>query len=364
MTTILLAGGGTGGHLMPALAIAAEVGKLQPTWRFVFAGAERGIEAEVLPQRGVPHRLLPLEPLYRRQWWRNARWLMLAPKLVRAVNALLVEEHPAAVIGTGGYVSGPVVWRAARRGIPTGILELDVHPGLATRMLASRVTEIWTATPETVAALPSRARGRALALGAPIVAPDPHRRASALQRFGLDPATPVLVVTGGSQGSRAINRLIADWVVSGGARDVQLIWATGPRTYAEFAALHDSPRVIVTPFLEPMADAWAVADLCVARAGMMTIAELCAWGIASVLIPLPTAAADHQTHNASALATTGAAVVLPEAGLTAAALGAALSELLRDTPQRERLGAAAAARGRPDAAASIARRVVELAREA
>ena len=362
MTTILLAGGGTGGHLMPALAIAAEVGKLQPTWRFVFAGAQRGIEAEVLPQRGVPHRLLPLEPLYRRQWWRNARWLTLAPKLIGAVNSLLDDELPAAVIGTGGYVSGPVVWQATRRGIPTGILELDVQPGLATRFLAGRVTEIWTATPEAVAALPSRARGRASVMGAPIVVPDPSRRASALQQFGLDSARPVLVVTGGSQGSLAINRLIADWLKAGKTADVQVIWATGPRTFPEFAPLHDPPRVIVTPFLDPMADAWSVADLCVARAGMMTIAELCAWGIPSVLIPLPSAAADHQSHNARALAESGAAVVCPEAGLSATTLGATLGALLHDTPQRQRMAAAAGARGRPDAAASIARRVVELAR--
>lgn len=361
MTTILLAGGGTGGHLMPALAIAAEVQKLQPEWRFVFAGAERGIEAEVLPQRGVAHRLLPLEPLYRRQWWRNARWLTLAPTLIRSVNQLLDDELPAAVIGTGGYVSGPVVWQASRRKIPTGILELDVHPGLATRFLARRATQIWTATPEGLAALPLSAQRRATVTGAPIIAPDPLRRTTACQRFALDPSKPALVVTGGSQGSLALNRLIATWIESGGAAGVQLIWATGPRTYAEFAPLHDPPRVAVTPFLDPMADAWAVADLCVARAGMMTIAELCAWGIPSVLIPLPTAAADHQTRNARALTASGAAVILPEAGLSSAILGTALSELLHDTARRVQMAAAAKARGRPDAAASIARRVVELA---
>ena len=361
MTTILLAGGGTGGHLMPALAIAAAIGREHPGWRFVFAGAARGIEAQVLPQRGVPYRLLPLEPLYRRQWWRNAKWLTLAPRLLRDIDRMLDDERPAAVVGTGGYVCGPVVWRAARRGIPTGILELDVHPGLATRCLANRVNQIWTATPEAVVALPAPARGRATVTGAPIIEPDVGRRPSALTRFGFDPSRPVLVVTGGSQGSLAINRLIMAWLTAGGGQGVQVILATGRSMYAEFAPLHDPPRVTVTPFLDPMADAWAVADLCVGRAGMMTIAELCAWGIASVLIPLPSAAADHKTHNARALAASGAAVMLSQSGLTPATLGAALDGLMQDAAGRQRMAAAALARGRPDAAAVIARLVVRLA---
>ena len=360
MTTILLAGGGTGGHLMPALAIAAEVGRQQPEWRFVFAGAARGIEAQVLPHRGVPHRLLPLEPLHRTHWWRNAQWLWLAPRLVSAVHRMLDDEQPAAVIGTGGYVSGPVVWLAARRGIPTGILELDVHPGVATRFLANRVMEIWTATPEAVSALSPSSQSRAIVTGAPIVVPDQARRVGARERFGLDASGPVLVVTGGSQGSLALNRLIAAWLASGSARGVQVIWATGQGSHAEFAPFHDPPRVTVTPFLDPMADASAVADLCVARAGMMTIAELCAWGIPSVLIPLPSAAADHQTHNARALAASGACVMLPQGSLTAAVLGNTLERLLTDGAERQRMAAAALSRGRPDAAAVIARQVVRL----
>ena len=361
MTTILLAGGGTGGHLMPALAVAEATRQLHPDWRFVFAGAVRGIEATVLPQRGVPHHLLPLEPLYRRQWWKNIRWPLLLPRLVRRIDGMLALERPAGVIGTGGYVSGPVLWRAARRGIPTGILELDVRPGLATRMLMKRAGEIWLAAPETLAALPAAVRDRAIITGAPIVAPDPGRRAAALARFGFTVDRPVLVITGGSQGSLAINRLVATWLRGGGARSVQVIWTTGRAMQAEFAPLHDPPRVHVVPFLDPMADAWSVADLCVARSGMMTLAELCAWGIPSLLIPLPTAAADHQTYNAQALARAGAAVVLAQSGLDAARLGDALRELLADAPRRAAMAAAARARGKPGAAALIAERVARLA---
>ena len=117
MTTILMAGGGTGGHLFPAIAIANAVKAAHPDWQVAFAGATRGIEANVLPARGLPHRLFPFEPLHRARWWRNARWPFLGVKLIREIDRWLQELQPDAVIGTGGYVSAPVVWRAAARGI-------------------------------------------------------------------------------------------------------------------------------------------------------------------------------------------------------------------------------------------------------
>ncbi len=356
MTTVLFAGGGTGGHLMPALAIAHQLASRHPDWRMVFAGAERGIEATVLPERGVPHRLFPFEPIHRRQWWHNLKWPLLAWRVVRAVDQMLDDERPALVIGTGGYVSGPVVWRAARRGIPTAILELDVRPGFATRRLAPMVQEIWTAAPEGLTALGPGAVARGRVTGAPITPPDLTRRAAARARFGLTDDRPVLVMTGGSQGSLAMNRVIAAWLRNGGMAEAHLIWATGRGSYQEFAHHHMPPDVTVVPFLDPMADAWAVADLCVARAGMMTLAELCAWGIPSVLVPLPTAAADHQRHNAEAMATAGASLVLAQAGLSAATLGDTLTALLADDTRRAAMATAARSRGKPDAARLIAER--------
>jgi UDP-N-acetylglucosamine--N-acetylmuramyl-(pentapeptide) pyrophosphoryl-undecaprenol N-acetylglucosamine transferase len=361
MTTIVLAGGGTGGHLMPALAIAAATAELRPEWRFVFAGAERGIESSVLPARGVPHHLLPLQPLHRRHWWKNLTWPLRWPGLVRSVDRMLDAERPAAVIGTGGYVAGPVLWRAAVRGGPTGILELDVRPGIATRLLAGRVREIWLGAPEARDALSVSAQQKATFTGAPIIPPDVRRRAAALRQFGVDGSRPVVVITGGSQGSLAINRVVAAWAHRGHAAGVDLVWATGRGTHAEFAGLHAPPHLQVIPFIDPMADAWAIADVCIARAGMMTLAELCAWGIPSILIPLPTAAADHQTFNARAMESAAAAIMLPQAGLTAASLQVALGGLLADPRRRAALSDRARARGRPDAARVIAERVMELA---
>ncbi len=361
MTTVLIAGGGTGGHLMPALAIGTAIGVAHPEWRCVYVGAVRGVEAQLLPARGLPHRLLPLEPIYRQQWWKNLRWPFRVRRIIRAVDAVLDGERPDVVVGTGGYASGPVVWRAAQRGMPTGIIDLDVRPGIATRWLARRVRAIWVATPEAIAALPAAAQARAVVTGAPIVPPDRSRREAAMAHFGLRADRPVVVVMCGSQGALAVNRLVAGWLGAGGGRDLQLIWSTGRGSHQEFAELHDPPRVQVVPFIDPMADAWAVADLAVTRGGMMTISELCAWGIPAILIPLPTSAADHQTHNAAAMEQAGAGIILRQAGLTGAELGEAIAGALADPPRRQAMAAAALRRAKPDAAVEIVRQVERLA---
>ncbi|MEO8480516.1 MAG: UDP-N-acetylglucosamine--N-acetylmuramyl-(pentapeptide) pyrophosphoryl-undecaprenol N-acetylglucosamine transferase, partial [Gemmatimonadota bacterium] len=326
------------------------------------AGAARGVEATILPARGVPHRLFPFQPLHRQQWWRNVSWPLLATRLVREIDQWLDEIAPDLVVGTGGYVSAPVVWRAARRSIPTAILELDVHPGLATRLVASRVDEIWLATEASRAGLPAKARGRAHLTGAPILPPDPERRGEARVRFGFDSDRPVLIVTGGSQGSLALNRVVADWLVEGGGDGLQVIWATGTRTHAEFAALHQPPFRHVLDFIDPMADAWAVADIALTRAGRMTLAELTAWGIPAILVPLPSAAADHQTPNAQAAQVAGYAVHLPQRELTPTRLQTEIAMILGDPGHVAAMRAAARRSALPHAADTLARRALALIR--
>ena len=363
MTTILMAGGGTGGHLFPAIAIANAVQHAHPDWEVAFAGATRGIEASVLPGRNLPHRLFPFEPLHRRQWWRNARWPFLGVQLVREIDRWLRELQPSAVIGTGGYVSAPVVWRAAARGIPTAILELDVRPGIATRLVARRAREIWLGAPEALPLLPPSVRDKVRITGAPITPPDPAARAPfAHAGFGLVREVPTIVITGGSQGSLALNRVVAEWLTSGGARDRQVIWATGRGLHDQFAKYHGA-AVHVTPFLDPIADAWSIANVAIARAGMMTLAELAAWGIPAILVPLPSAAADHQAHNARAVADAGAAVVLPQSDLTAARLESEVAGLLNDRARLATMRERALERGRPGAAEEIAGRVEGLVGE-
>ena len=215
---VLIAGGGTGGHLMPALAIAAALAGagaagLEP----VLVGAVRGVEARILPTRDFRFHLLPTEPIYRRTWWRNFRWPFVAGRLLREVDACLREERPAAVLGTGGYASGPVVWWAARHGIPTAIQEQNAYPGLATPLAEPPGPPRLSRPARSAAAAPVRPehaglRHRQSDHPAP---PEPQERAGAPSSVSTA-RRPVVLVTGGSQGALAINRAVAGWLDAGG----------------------------------------------------------------------------------------------------------------------------------------------------
>lgn len=361
--TILIAGGGSGGHLMPALAIASAIRERTTELEPVLVGATRGIEASVLPTRDFRYYLLPAEPIYRRTWWKNARWPWIIWRLAGGVRRIFETERPAAVLGTGGYASAPVVLWAQRTGVPTAVQEQNAYPGLATRALSRRVDHVYLGLPEAERLLKVGRATHMWDTGNPIVPPTPERRWAALRRFGLPaaPARPVVLVTGGSQGALAINRAVAGWLDTGGGEAVVVLWVTGRGTYQEFARYHRPPHVQVIDFLDPMADGYAVADLVVSRAGMITVAELCAWGLPGVLIPLPTAAADHQTHNARVLADAGAALLLPQAELGPDRLRETLAGLLTDTARRSQMAARALHRGRPAAAATIVSHLLTLA---
>jgi len=363
VTRVLIAGGGTGGHLMPALAIATRLRAQRPDIEPVLVGAIRGIEAQVLPTRPFRHCLLPIEPLYRRQWWKNLRWPLIAGRLYRELGRLFDREQPAAVLGTGGYASAPSVWFAARQGIPTAIQEQNAFPGLASRLLAGRVHHIYLGMPEGRSRLSPGAITEVFDTGNPVTPPDPARRAAALARLGLSGGERVLLVTGGSQGALAINRAVAEWLDRGGGSGLAVLWATGRGSHAEFARFHRPPAVQVFDFLDPIQDAYAVASLVVGRAGMMTGAELCAWGLPMIMVPLPTSAGDHQRHNAAALAAAGAAVIIEQGGGDLSArLAGAVSELLGDSARLTRMAQAARIRGRPAAVDEIVTQFLTLLR--
>ncbi|HET6837057.1 MAG TPA: UDP-N-acetylglucosamine--N-acetylmuramyl-(pentapeptide) pyrophosphoryl-undecaprenol N-acetylglucosamine transferase, partial [Gemmatimonadales bacterium] len=326
----------------------------------VLIGATRGVESRILPTRDFRFHLLPTEPIYRRTWWRNIRWPFVAGRLLREVARLFENETPAAVLGTGGYASGPVVWWAARHGIPTAIQEQNAYPGLASRWLSRRVRHVYLGLPEAARLLKFGKRTQVFDTGNPITPPARERRSAALSKFGLDGRRRVVLVTGGSQGALAINRAVAGWLDEGLGLEATLIWVTGRGSHQEFARYHRPPEVHVIDFLDPMADGYAVADLVVSRAGMITVAELCAWGIPSILIPLPTAAADHQTHNARVLAAADASRLLPQAELTPSNLGAAVAGLLDDSAARKHMSERALSRGRPRAAAEIVSNLLTL----
>ena len=359
--TVLFAGGGTGGHLYPGLAIARTLVRLDPEVRPVFVGALRGIEKAVLPGTEFPHLLLDLHPLYRTKPWENWRTLRGAVGAWRRLGALVKAEQPAAVVGTGGYAAGVALAYAALHGIPVVQQAGDSYPGLTARGFRRWTREYYLAFPEAgrvIGGNPSRH----LDTGAPIEPPPRARpdRAAARRSWGLpDSGGHVLLVYGGSQGSRAMNLVVAEWVKRGLPDGLHLIWMTGKASYGEFATL-DSPRVKVREYLAPIADAYAATDLALVRAGAMTTAELFAWEIPAVLVPLPTAAADHQSVNARTLEAAGAAIHLPQADLTPERLDATIRSLLSDPVSMSRLAAGAKARARPDAAETIARRILAL----
>jgi len=357
VTTILFAGGGTGGHLMPALAIADAMVRLDPRIRPFFIGSERGVEANVLPQRPWPYELLPLQPIRRRQWWKNVSLPLALYRVVRRVEELVLSQRPGLVVGTGGYVAGPVVWTALRAGVPGVLQEQNAFPGIATRRLTPGVRQVHLGFPEARRFLRPGPKTEILDSGNPIQPPPFPRpdRASARNRLGLAPDLPTVLVVGGSQGALAVN-LAVDAAIAGGVwpAGVQLIWQTGAGTYDGFAARDDHNRILVRPFLDPVAEAYAAADLVIARAGAMTIAELCAWGLPAILVPLPTAAAGHQLTNAKALADAGAAVLLEQQFATGRELSEIVGSLLGDPARMAGIAAAMRGRAHPDAADVIA----------
>jgi UDP-N-acetylglucosamine--N-acetylmuramyl-(pentapeptide) pyrophosphoryl-undecaprenol N-acetylglucosamine transferase len=360
-TTVLFAGGGTGGHLYPGIAIARTLVRVDSRVRPFFVGAERGIEKQVLPGTEFPHLLLDLHPLYRSRPWENWKTLRGAMSAWRAVAALARRERPRLVVGTGGYAAGVALAYAVAHRIPIVQQAGDSHPGLTARAFRRWTRETYLAFPEAARVLGGDP-AQLIDTGAPIEPPPnprPDRRA-ARAKWGLPPDQGrVLLIYGGSQGSRAMNLVVADWVRAGIPDGLHLIWMTGRTSYSEFASL-ERERVRVREYLSPIADAYAAADLALVRAGAMTTAELFAWGIPAIVVPLPTAAADHQTHNARALAAAGAAVHLPQAELTVERLDREVRTLLSDPSAMARLAAEASARARPDAAETIARRILSL----
>jgi UDP-N-acetylglucosamine--N-acetylmuramyl-(pentapeptide) pyrophosphoryl-undecaprenol N-acetylglucosamine transferase len=357
---VLFAGGGTGGHLMPALALSEAITQVRPDITPVLVGAERGIEAQLLPHYPYQYHLLPLEPLYRHSWWRNVRWPAIAWRTWRGVGRVLAEEQPRVVVGTGGYAAGPVVWGAQRAGIATVLVEANAFPGLATRWLARGARQIHLGFPEARARMRPGRQAEVFALGNPIRPPSPGDRAAARRALGLAPERPTVLVVGGSQGARAINFALAGALEHRLLGDTNVLWSTGNAHISAFRSYAIPGRVAVSGFFDPIADVYRAADLVVCRAGAMTVAELCAWGKPSILVPLPSAAADHQTFNARALAEAGGAVLLAERDLDARTLARAVTELLGDRPRLESLASAARGRGHPNASRDIVSKILTL----
>lgn len=358
---VLIAGGGTAGHVFPALALARRLSADGHEVRF--AGTATGQEATLVPEAGFPFVAVEARPFVRTISMRAA----LAPVVaVRSVGRCrpIVERHDV-VVGMGGYVSVPVALAALRSRRPLVLHEQNAVPGLANRMLARAARTVALAFAEAARMLPRRAR--TVVTGNPVreeilaVFGERDRLAKeAAEELGLDPDRRTVVVFGGSQGALHLNRSLVDAVPLLSRRAVQLVVLAG-RAHAGSvrASLGEAPStpVRVIPFLERMELAYAAADLVVARAGATTVAEVSACGVPAILIPYPYATGRHQEANARALRRAGGASVLLDDELDGAVLAERIGSLLEDADALRSMGERARAWSRPEAAAALARAV-------
>lgn len=359
---ILFAGGGTGGHLYPGLAIARAMKRADPSVEPFFIGARRGIERTVLPSTEFPHELLDLHPLYRARPWENWKTLKGAVSAWSRLGKIAGSERPECVVGTGGYASGIALAYALAHGIPFAVQEQNSFPGLTTKLFSRFARQVHNGFPEARGHLKPGTHTRMFDSGNPIEPPPEPRpdRLAAREAWGFPSSGGrVMLIYGGSQGSKAINDVVGAWIQRGLPEELYVIWATGQGTYADYSGLA-SDRVRVQAYLAPMTSAYSAADFALSRGGAMATAELAAWGIPPVVVPLPTAAADHQTANAKALAAAGAAEFIPQSDLTVDSLDRSVHALLDDQALLERRSVAVLRRARPHAAADIAQRILEM----
>jgi UDP-N-acetylglucosamine--N-acetylmuramyl-(pentapeptide) pyrophosphoryl-undecaprenol N-acetylglucosamine transferase len=354
---LLIAGGGTGGHLFPGVAVARELLARVPGASVTFVGTAAGIESRVIPREGLPLETIRSAGLKGKSPVALLRGLLLLPLSALDAWRVISRRRPSVVIGVGGYSSGPVVALAALRGVPTMLMEQNATPGLTNRLLSRIVRAAAVTYEESLATF----GGKAFVAGNPV-------RPEFFAAPASGPPTAErarVLVFGGSQGAHALNVAMAEAAsaLASAVPAVEVTHQTGERDLSmvreAYAAAGLASRV--EPFLYEMDREMRAADVIVCRAGATTLAELTAAGRAAILVPLPTATDDHQRKNADALVRQGAARAVDQRELTGARLAEELLALARDGAARERMAAAARGMARPDAARVIVDRVLALA---
>ena len=345
-TTVMLSGGGTGGHIFPALALREELLRRHPGWNFVFVGTRRGLETQIVPRHGVTLEFIDIEGLIGRGL-RSLRALMKLPGAIASAKKLLKKYSPGLVAGFGGYASFPLLWAASGMNIPTLIHESNLVPGFANRRLAGRVTARASAFAVTRHTWPDT-----VVTGMPVRAAFAAAGARRLAR----PGEMRVLIAGGSRGAAGLNRMVeTDLDALLKIPGIRIRHQTGAAQFEKFSALYrENNLVSPEPFIADMAEAMGAADLFVGRAGASTLAENTVAGLPAVLIPCPAAAGDHQVKNAGGLAGLGAAQVLEEKEFHPGALAEKISALRKQPEMLQKMAAAASQAATPDAAAKLA----------
>lgn len=358
---VIISGGGTGGHIFPAVAIAQALMRLNPQNEILFVGAQGRMEMEKVPAAGFRIIGLNISGIQRRLTLSN---LTLPFKIIASLwkaRSIVRSFRPDVAVGVGGYASGPLLFAATGQGVPALIQEQNSFAGVTNRILAKRVKKICVAYEGMERYFPQE---KIMLTGNPVrtdLVDIAQKRSQALAHFGLSSDKPVVLVIGGSLGARTINQSIADGIPSLLKHDIQLIWQTGKSGFAAAQASVSNPAVKVFDFITKMDLAYAAADVVVSRAGASSVSEIAIAGKASILVPSPNVAEDHQTKNAMALVQRSAALMVRDANAREQLIGQILS-LVSDQVQREKLASAVSAMALPDAAHTIAQQVYQLAR--
>lgn len=348
MQRILISGGGTGGHIFPALSIANAIKRRHPEAQILFVGAENRMEMQRVPDAGYEIIGLPVAGFDRKRLWRNFGVLIKLWRSMRKARKIVRDFKPEIAIGVGGYASGPTLKAAQRAGVPTLLQEQNSYPGVTNKLLAKKAKAICAAYEGLEKFFPA---DKITLTGNPVradLAACSLTQAEAKEALGFDPGLPLALVVGGSLGARTINESIAATLpqLTAGA---QILWQTGKNgaeKWAEAAGKH--PRAKATAFIKDMAVAYRAADIVVSRAGAGTISELEILAKPVILVPSPNVAEDHQRKNALALANRGAAVMIEDSAAHAD-LAPAMVSLLSDPARRQSLSAAIAAMALPAA---------------
>lgn len=344
---VLLAGGGTGGHVFPLIALADAIAQLAPDVPLRFVGTEKGLEARVVRERGWELETLDVEPLKGRSILAGVRGGMIAGAAVVKAIALVARVKPRLCVSIGGYAAGPIGLACATLNVPLVLLEPNRVAGVTQRLLAPLAKRIYVAFPEAITNKKGRALGIPLRRG---FSPSPSRRNGGPLN---------VLITGGSQGAEWINQNLplAMAKVQG---ELRVVHQAGRGRADEVRARYGERRdVEVIEFIDDVPSRLSAAHVVVARAGALTLAEICAIGRPSILIPYPFAADDHQAANAQALAEAGAAIAMRQSEWSVDKLAEAISSLANDEPRRARMADVARGRGVPDAADAIARDLID-----
>ncbi len=360
---VLISGGGTGGHIFPALSIANAIKRRYPEAEILFVGAEDRMEMERVPAAGYPIEGLPVAGFDRKRLWRNFGVLWKLFKSMRKARRIVREFGPDIAIGVGGYASGPTLKAAQRAGVPTLLQEQNQYAGVTNKMLAKGASAICVAYENMDRFFPA---DKIHLTGNPVRAALTEctlTQREAKEAMGMDPDKPLVLAVGGSLGARTINESIAACAPAIVEAGGQVLWQTGKYYEAECAAIaKDMPGVKATAFISDMAAAYRAADLVVARAGAGTISELQLLGKPTILVPSPMVAEDHQRKNALALQDRGAAIMILDAEAREK-LGPAILGLLASPQQLKSLGDNILAMALPQADEKIVDHVVRILNE-